>query len=140
MLNNPPDSPIQDLIVYVDYALGLGESLQHECGEPQAAVLVALAEGGEAAVVAAIGQLPLVAGYHQVFSLGHDLRLDLSSLLQVLGDENVGGEEDHVLLSAAERHPQQPFKPFDGLAEIAAGQRDLRPGRPWYGPGRHCVG
>ena len=58
-------------------------------------------------------------------------------LLQVAGDEDVGGEEDHVLLAAAEGHLEQLLQPLDGLGQVAAGERQVGPGRALDDRRRH---
>ena len=92
VLGDPAGRLGQHGVVDEDEVLGLGEGLQHEGGEPEAALLVALPEGGEAAVVAPVGQLTLVAGDHQLLGLGHDLRLELAGLLEVAGMKTSGAK------------------------------------------------
>ena len=84
-----------------------------------------------------VGELTLVAGEHQALCLGHDLRLALPRVAQVVGDEYVGGEQDHVLLAAAEGHLQQALQPVDGLGQEAACHGDQGAGRVFDGVGRH---
>ncbi len=129
MLGCPRRGIRQDGVVDEDEVLGLGEGLEDEGGEEEAALRVLVAEGGEAAVGAAIGQLPLVAGDEEGLRLGHDLRLELVRPLQVLEDKGVRGEQDHVLLAAAERHLEELVQALDGLSEEAAGEGHVGAGR-----------
>ena len=126
---DPGRGLIEHALVDVHQVCGLSKGLEHEGGEPHAALLVALPEGGEAAVIAPVGQLPLVAGYHQFLSLGHYLRLDLAALLKVLHYVDVRGQQDHVLLAAAEGHLDEALQPLDRLGQIAGGHRQIHPAR-----------
>ncbi len=139
---NPRCGIRQHCLIDEDQVFGLGEGLEDEGGEEEAALRVLITEGGEAAVGAAVGQLPLVAGDEEGLRLGHDLRLELVGALQVLEDEGVRGEHDHVLLTAAEGHLEELVQPLDGLGEEAAGQRDVGAGGVrYYVPGhRHVQG
>jgi len=105
----------------------LGEGLEHEGGKPQAARFVLLAKGGKAAVGMPVGQFPLISGRQKQLGLGLDLRLQLPGLFQILEDERIGGEEDHVLFATPERHLQQLVETLDGLGQQAAGHRHVSP-------------
>ena len=127
MSADPLLSLIQDAIIDVDQFLGLREGLQDEGGEEEATLLVALTEGGEAAITVPVGKLPLIAGDHQFLCLGHYLWLELSALLKVFGDKSIGGKHYHVLLAAAKGHLDKSLETFDSLRQVAGGHCYISP-------------
>ena len=56
----------------------------------------------------------------ETFRLGLDLGFQLPGLFEVFENEGIWGEQDHVLLAAAERHLQELIEPVDGLGQQAA--------------------
>ncbi len=123
MTDNPLPGFAEHGLIDVNDVVRLGEGLQDESGQPQAALVVALTERGEAAVVPAVRQLTLIAGYHQLLSLGKDLGFELATLLEVAGYVDIRREEHHILLATAEGHLNKLLKAFHRLSEEAGRER-----------------
>ena len=116
---------VQQVLIDVHEFLGFGECFQDKGRQPQTSFIVALSKGRKAAVVAPVGELPLVPGDHQFLRLGHYLWLELSALLQVLGDVHVGGKHHHILLAAAEGHLDKLLQALHGLRQEAGGHSQV---------------
>ena len=114
-----PGATREHSLINVADLTSAGEGREHKGAEPQAAL--GAAKGREAAIVALVGQLPLVAGVDEKFRLDTDLGTQLSHLTQVLQDLDVRSQEDHVLLAAAIGHLQKISDVVHGLGDRARG-------------------
>ncbi len=88
-----------------------------------------LPKSAEGAIVPFVSQLLLIARLHETQGFGTDGVRQLADILQIFRDDNVGHEEQHVLLSASERHPQQRVEIVDAGAHYVDDGRKLNGGR-----------
>ena len=104
---------------------GAGEGRENKGAQPQAAL--GAPEGREAAIVALVGQLPLVARVDEEFRLDADLGTQLAHLAQVFQNLYIGSQKDHVLLAAAIGHLQKIRDVVHGLGNRTRGDVQVGP-------------